>query len=230
MYASFDYTVRMIRVLVADDHSLIREGLKRILAGTQDLEVCGEAGDGPEVVSQVAMLKPDTLLLDLSMPGVSGFDLIKRLRGSHPRLPILVLSMHDEQQYAVRAIRAGASGYLTKEGANTQLVNAIRRVALGRPYISTAVAEQLATNAMPGQSRVLHEELTDRELQVLQMLVQGTTVSQVGRALNLSVKTVSTHKSRILGKLQLSSLAELVRYAIEHNLVEGHRDGDVPSL
>jgi len=219
----------MIRVLVADDHSLIREGLKRILSGTQDLEVCGEAGSGPEVLGQVALLKPDTLLLDLSMPGVSGFDLVKRLRGDYPRLPILVLSMHDEQQYAVRAIRAGASGYLTKEGANTQLVNAIRRVALGRPYISTAVAEQLATSAMPGQSIVLHEELTDRELQVLRMLVQGTTVSQVGRTLNLSVKTVSTHKSRILGKLQLSSLAEMVRYAIEHNLVEQHRDGgDAP--
>jgi len=225
VYASYDYTVGMIRVLVADDHSLIREGLKRILAGTPDLEVCGEASDGPEAVSQVAALKPDALLLDLSMPGVSGFDLLKRLRSDHPRLPILVLSMHDEQQYAVRAIRAGASGYLTKEGANTQLVNAIRRVAQGRPYISTAVAEQLATNAMPGQARSLHEGLTDRELQVLSMLVQGTSVSQVGRALNLSVKTVSTHKSRILGKLQLSSLAELVRYAIEHNLVEQPRAG-----
>lgn len=220
----------MIRVLVADDHSLIREGLKRILSGTQDLEVCGEAGNGEEVLSQVALLKPDALLLDLSMPGVSGFDLIKRLRGDHPRLPILVLSMHDEQQYAVRAIRSGASGYLTKEGANTQLVNAIRRVAQGRPYISTAVAEQLATNAMPGKSRFLHEELTDRELQVLRMLVHGTTVSQVGRDLNLSVKTVSTHKSRILGKLQLSSLAELVRYSIEHNLTDQHRNGDASAL
>ncbi|MFK7964837.1 MAG: response regulator [Burkholderiaceae bacterium] len=210
----------MIRVLVADDHSLIREGLKRILSGTQDLVVCGEADDGASVISEVAALKPDALLLDLSMPGTRGFDLIKRLRTDHPRLPILVLSMHDEQQYAVRAIRAGASGYLTKEGANTQLVNAIRKVAQGRPYISTVVAEQLATHAMPGQYSQLHEELTDRELQVLRMLVQGTTVSQVARSLNLSVKTVSTHKSRVLGKLHLSSLAELVRYALEHNLVE----------
>lgn len=210
----------MVQIFIADDHALIREGLRRILSGTDDLTVCGEAGDGPGVLAGISQASPDVLLLDLSMPGVSGFDLIKRVRGEYPALPILVLSMHDEQQYAVRAMHAGANGYLTKEGANTQLVNAIRRVATGRPYISNAVAEQLAMRAMPGQAGNLHEELSNREMQVLQLLVEGNTVSQIGQQLNVSVKTVSTHKARILGKLQLSSLADLVRYAMENRLLD----------
>lgn len=210
----------MVRILVADDHALIREGLRRILSLTEDLTVCGEAGNSAEVVAGLQALNPDTLLLDLSMPGASGFELIKRVRQEYPRLPILVLSMHDEAQYAVRAIRAGANGYLTKEGANTQLVNAIRRVASGRPYISTKVAEQLAISAMPGHATALHEDLSNREMQVLKLLVSGSTVSQIGLSLNLSVKTVSTHKSRILGKLQLSSLAQLVKYSLENHLAD----------
>ncbi|MGH1360716.1 MAG: response regulator [Burkholderiaceae bacterium] len=210
----------MVQIFIADDHALIREGLRRILSGTDDLTVCGEAADGPGVLAGVKNEKPDVLLLDLSMPGVSGFDLIKRVRAAHPALPILVLSMHDEQQYAVRAMHAGANGYLTKEGANTQLVNAIRRVATGRPYISNAVAEQLALRSMPGRVGALHDELSNREMQVLQLLVEGHSVSLIGQRLNVSVKTVSTHKARILGKLQISSLAELVRYAMENDLLD----------
>ncbi len=209
----------MIRILVADDHSLIREGLRRIVAEQADLSVCAEATDGAETLEAVSVHRPDVLLLDLSMPDTSGFDLIKRLHAQWPTLPILVLTMHDEHQYAVRAIRAGARGYLTKESASIQLVNAIRKVAQGRPYISAAVAEQLAMNEMPGHAEALHDDLSNREMQVLERLVSGQSVSQIANQLNLSVKTISTHKARVLGKLRLTSLAELVRYSIEHGLV-----------
>lgn len=202
---------------------MIREGLHRILDATDGIEVCGEAADGHAVLTSLAGQVPDILLLDLSMPGTNGFDLIKRIKRDWPDLPILVLSMHDEEQYALRAIRAGASGYLGKENASNQLINAIEKVAAGRPYISAAVAEQLAMNAMPGAavSANRHEDLSNREMQVLQLLVDGKTVSSIANDLNVSVKTVSTHKSRILGKLRLKSLAELIRYSMENRLVDG---------
>lgn len=201
---------------------MIREGLRRILDATENLEVCAEASNGSEVMQALEKGLPDVLLLDLSMPGTNGFDLIKRVKREWPTLPVLVLTMHDEGQYALRAIRAGALGYLGKENASTQLVNAIQKVASGRPYISVAVAEQLAMDAMPGggAKAKAHDELSNREMQVLMMLVDGKTVSQVAAALNVSVKTVSTHKSRILGKMRLNSLAELVRYSIENGLVD----------
>lgn len=207
---------------------MIREGLRRILDGTDGIEVCAEAADGQQVLSRLASEVPDILLLDLSMPGTNGFDLIKRIKRDWPELPVLVLSMHDEEQYALRAIRAGASGYLGKENASNQLINAITKVAAGRPYISAAVAEQLAMNAMPGSTVVdnAHDELSNREMQVLQMLVAGSSVSGIASELNVSVKTVSTHKARILGKLRLKSLAELIRYSIEHRLVDGPDTGE----
>lgn len=201
---------------------MIREGLRRILDATDKLQVCAEAANGQEVLEALKSSTPDILLLDLSMPGTNGFDLIKRIKRDWSTLPILVLTMHDEEQYALRAIRAGALGYLGKENASTHLVDAIEKVATGRPYISSAVAEQLAMDAMPGgQSQASdHSELSNREMQVLQMLVAGKTVSQAAADLNVSVKTVSTHKARILGKLRLTSLAELVRYSIENGLVD----------
>ncbi|MGB7182126.1 MAG: response regulator transcription factor [Burkholderiaceae bacterium] len=209
----------MISILIADDHAMIREGLKRILESTKDLTVAGEAANGIEVLAALKVRQPDVLLLDLSMPGVSGFDLIKRVRADYAGLPILVLTMHDETQYALRAIRVGATGYLTKEGASTQLVDAIRKVAQGRPYFSSAVAEQLAMDAMPGHAAgASHDALSNRELQVLELIVAGKTVSDIAQRLNVSVKTVSTHKTRLLGKLRMHSVAELVRYAIEHGL------------
>lgn len=209
----------MIRILVADDHAMIREGLKRILNSTEDLTVSGEAANGTEVLGALKVNQPDVLLLDMSMPGVSGFDLIKRVRTHYADLPILVLTMHDEAQYALRAIRVGATGYLTKEGASTQLVDAIRKVAQGRPYISAAVAEQLAMDAMPGHTPgASHEALSNRELQVLELIVAGNTISEIAQRLSVSVKTVSTHKTRILGKLRMHSVADLVRYAIENEL------------
>lgn len=209
----------MIRIVIADDHTLMREGLKRILEAAIDIQVVGEAIDGYETLSQARRTDFDLLLLDMSMPGKSGVELIRQVKEAVPKLPILVLTMHEEEQYAVRAIRAGARGYLTKETAGTQLVSAIRRVAAGRPYISTAVAEQLAMDAMPASDNQPHKELSNREFEVFSMLVIGKSITEIAEVLHLSVKTVSTHKTRILQKMGLNSLAELVQYAIAYRLL-----------
>ena len=210
----------MVRIVVCDDHTIVREGLKQILSGQPDFEVVAEAADGHEAVKRVRELEFDVLLLDMSMPGKSGVDLIKQLKVEKPKLRILVLTMHEEHQYAVRAIRAGASGYLTKEGASSQLVTAIRKVASGGAYISAEVAEQLALNAMPGSQGPLHASLSDREFQVFRMIAEGKSVSEIAERLNLSVKTVSTHKANVLQKMGMTSQGELIRYALENNLVE----------
>ena len=208
----------MIRVVIADDHTILREGLKQLLQATEDFEVVGEAGDGHEVLHQVRTREFDVLLLDLSMPGKSGMELIKQVKAERPKLRVLVLSMHEEHQYAVRAIRSGASGYLTKESASTQLVTAIRKVAGGGAFISAEVAEQLALSAMPNAEGPLHGSLSDREYQVFRLLVAGEGVTQIAAQLNLSVKTVSTHKARLMEKLGIDNAAELVRYALKHGL------------
>jgi DNA-binding NarL/FixJ family response regulator len=208
----------MIRIVVADDHTIVREGLKQLLAAAGDLQVVGEAQNGFEVLDRVRALDFELLLLDMSMPGKSGIELIKQVRGEKPRLRILVLSMHEEHQYAVRAIRAGASGYLTKESASGQLVEAIRKVASGGAFISSEVAQQLALGAMPDAKHAPHETLSDREFQVFRMIAEGQSVSDIAAKLNLSVKTVSTHKSNIMTKMNLGSQAELIRYAITHRL------------
>jgi DNA-binding NarL/FixJ family response regulator len=210
----------MIRVVLADDHAIVREGLKRIVGEVADLQVVGEAADGTGVMQRVRELEFDVLVLDLSMPGRSGMELIKQARAEKPRLRILVLSMHQEAQYAVRAIKSGASGYLTKESAPAQLEQAIRKVAAGGAYISAEVAEQLALGAMPGGEASPHEGLSDREFQVLRMLAAGISVSEAAAQLHLSVKTVSTHKANLMQKLGLQNQSELIRYAIKHGLVE----------
>jgi len=210
----------MIRVVLADDHTIVREGLKQVLAADGGIEIVGEAQNGHEAMTRVRELEFDLLLLDMSMPGKSGIDLIKQVHAEKPKLRILVLSMHEEHQYAVRAIRAGASGYITKESASRQLVAAIRKVAGGGAFISAEVAEQLALGAMPGAEAKPHERLSDREFQVLRMIAEGHSVSDIAARLNLSVKTVSTHKSNILQKMDLSSTNELIRYALTHRLVE----------
>jgi len=210
----------MVRIVVADDHTIVREGLKQILAGQPDFQVVAEASDGHEALKRVRELEFDVLLLDMSMPGKSGVELIKQVKSEKPKLRILVLTMHEEHQYAVRAIRAGASGYLTKEGASSQLVTALRKVASGGAYISAEVAEQLALNAMPDASGPLHERLSDREFQVFRMIAEGKSVSEIAERLNLSVKTVSTHKANLLQKMNMTTQGELIRYALEHDLVE----------
>ena len=211
----------MIKIVIADDHAIVREGLKRIVSSAEGMAVVGEAKDGNEVIQRVRDLTFDVLVLDLSMPGRSGMETIKLVRAEKPKLRILVLSMHQELQYAVRAIKSGASGYLTKESAPDLLVMAIRKIASGGAYISAEVAEQLALHAMPGREILPHENLTEREFEVMQLLVAGTSVTHIAAKINLSVKTVSTHKSNLMQKLALDNQSELIRYAMRHGLADG---------
>lgn len=209
----------MIDIVIADDHTIMREGLKRILEGAEDIRVVGEATNGFETLDWVRKGGFDILLMDLSMPGRNGIDLIRQVKAEAPKLPVLILTMHDEEQYAVRTIRAGAQGYLTKESAGTQLVSALRRVASGRPYISTQVAEQLALNIMTPNQDLPHTLLSDREFEVFNLMVNGKSLTEIGEQLHLSVKTVSTHKTRIMQKMQMNSLSEIIQYAIAHQLL-----------
>lgn len=208
------------RILIADDHAIVREGLRRILASDPTFVVAGEACDGNEVLDAVRAGGFDVLLLDLSMPGRSGIDLIKRVKEERADLHILVLSMHAEQQYAVRAIRAGASGYLTKDTASMALTEAIRKVASGGVFITPTVAEALALGLQAAEEDLPHKRLSDREFEIFIMLANGESVTGIAERLSLSVKTASTHKTHILEKMKLGSIAELVRYALEHNLLD----------
>lgn len=210
----------MIQVLLADDHAIVRAGLKELLADTGDIVVTGEAGTGQEALARVREDAYDVIVLDMSMPGRSGIELIKQIKKEKPRLRILILSMHSEAQYAVRALKAGASGYLTKDGAAEQLVAAIRRIAGGGAYVSPEAAERLAQDFERPDDALPHTLLSDREFQVFQAIVAGKSVTAIAEALSLSVKTVSTHKTRILEKMGISNQAELVRYAIRHKLVD----------
>ena len=211
----------MIRVLVADDHTIVREGLKQILAKSGDLAVAGEAANGNDTLKMVREQEWDVLVTDMSMPGRNGLELIKLVKAARPKLPVLVLSMYGEEQFAVRAIRAGASGYLNKESASDQLVNAIRKIAGGGVFVSPAVAEALLRNVRDGSSKLPHEQLSDRELQVLQLIAAGNSLNAIAAQLNLSPKTVSTHKTRLLEKMHMSNQAELIRYALQHRLAAG---------
>ena len=210
----------MIRVVVADDHTIVREGLKHLLSEAGDIQIVGEAKNGNEALERIRALACDVLLMDMSMPGKSGIELIRQVHAEKPKLRILVLSMHEEHQYAVRAIRAGASGYLTKESATLQLVEALRKVAAGGAFISAEVAQQLALGAMPGATGPLHASLSDREYQILLLIAGGRSISEIAEQLFLSVKTVSTHKSNILQKMSMTTQAELIRYALANRLVE----------
>jgi DNA-binding NarL/FixJ family response regulator len=205
----------VIRVLIVDDHSIVRDGLKRILAATTDLQVAGEAASGEAALALVKAHDYDVAMLDMSMPGLSGMDLIKRLKLEKPRLRILVLSMHGEQQYAARALKAGAAGYLNKDSASELLLGALRKIAAGGVHIGDAAAAAL----LQAKAGLPHESLSDREFEVLRLLVEGLGPTEIGERLHLSVKTVSTHKTRILEKLNVRSTAELVRYALENRLV-----------
>jgi DNA-binding NarL/FixJ family response regulator len=212
----------VIRILIADDHDILRAGLKHILQDSGDIIVAGEASDGYQVLTQLRSEKWDAIVLDLSMPGKSGIELIKQIKGEFPRLPILILSMHKEDLYAVRALKAGASGYLCKDSAETLLVQAIRKVAGGGLFIDQAVAEKLAVEMLTGTTNgAPHSRLTDREYQIFLLVARGHGVTEISRQLNLSVKTASTHKTRILEKMGLANSAELIHYAIRHKLIDG---------
>ena len=210
----------MIRVLLADDHAIVRTGLKEILAGTGDIAVTDEAGNGQDVLTKVRSADYDVLVMDMSMPGRSGIELIKQVKKEKPKLRVLVLSMHSEEQYAVRSLQAGASGYLTKDSAADQLVAAIRRVAGGGAYVSPETAERLALDFDRPAEALPHTLLSDREFQVFRLIVGGRSVSEIAKDLTLSVKTVSTHKTRIMEKMGLANQTELIQYAIRHKLLD----------
>jgi DNA-binding NarL/FixJ family response regulator len=207
-------------VLLADDHAIVRAGLKEILTDAGDITVAGEAANGQEAMARVRGEDYDVAVLDMSMPGRSGIELIKQMKDEKPKLRILVLTMHSEEQYAVRALKAGASGFLTKEAAADQLVAAIRKIAGGGAYVSPETAERLVLDAAPRAEAAPHTLLSDREFQVLQMIAGGRTVGDIAKRLSLSVKTVSTHKTRILHKMGLANQAQLIRYALEHELLD----------
>jgi DNA-binding NarL/FixJ family response regulator len=209
----------MLRVVVVDDHPVVREGLRRIISESNELSVAAEAGDGEEALQTVRSTPCDCVLLDVSLPRKSGLEVLKQIRSEQPRLPILILSMHSEDEYAIRMMRAGASGYLTKESTSSNLISAIRKVVRGGRYVSPALAERLAFDLQTDSERPAYEALSDREYQTLCMLSGGKTVSEIATELGLSVKTISTYRVRVLEKLQLKNNAELMRYAIKQGLV-----------
>lgn len=210
----------MIKILIADDHAIVRRGLKQILTETPDMVVAGEAHNGQELLEKMRSDQWDVIVLDISMPGRGGLDILKQLKSERPKLPVLMLTIHPEDQYAVRVLRAGASGYLTKESAPDHLVEAIRKVARGGKYISPHLAERLAFNLESISERPLHEALSDREFQVLRLIASGKTVKEIGEELSLSVKTISTYRTRILEKMKMKNNAEMTHYAIQQKLVE----------
>ena len=210
----------MINILIADDHAVVRKGLRQILTETPDLRVLDEAVDGEDVLEKVKKKSYDVIVLDISMPGMSGIDVLKRLNVEYPQLPVLVLSIYSEDQYALRVLKSGASGYLTKESAPGELVSAIRKVAKGGKYVSAYLAEKLAFGLTTPAKVNPIEHLSDREMQVLCMIASGKTISEIAKDISLSVKTVSTYRRRILTKMKLKNNAELTHYAIRNNLVE----------
>ena len=210
----------MIRILMADDHAIVREGLKHIIAKTDDMTVAGEADSGQQLLDKVREQRFDVLLLDIGLPGRNGLEVLKQIKTDLPRLPVLVLTIYPEEQYALRVLRAGASGYLTKESAPERLVEAIRKVSAGGRYVSPSLAERLAVEAAGDISKPLHESLSDREYQVFCMIALGKTASEIADELSLSVKTISTHRARLLQKMQMKNNSELTHYAMQNHLVD----------
>lgn len=211
---------KRIRVMIADDHAIVRQGLRQILSDIEDMEVAGEACNGVEALHLSRDGQWDVVLMDVSMPDRNGIDALKLIRKEQPRLPILILSMYPEEQYAIRALKAGAAGYLTKQSAPEQLVTAIRQVASGKKYVSASLAMELAEAIGEDTDRPLHEKLSDREYQTLCMIASGKTLTQIAEELNLSVKTVSVYRARLLEKMHLRNNAEITHYGLKFGLVE----------
>ena len=209
-----------LHILIVDDHVIVREGLQRILEATGEDWAVAEASGGFQALEVMRRQPIDLAIVDLSMPGMSGLDLIKRIRTEFPRVGVLVLSMHAEEQYALRAFKAGANGYVTKDGASAELVNAVRKVATGGAYVTASLAERVVLQLNGAAAAPRHTQLSDRELEVLRRIVAGERITDIAEALHLSVKTVSTHKSRIQEKLQLPTMAALIRYGMEHGLAQ----------
>ena len=210
----------MIKVLIADDHPMIREGLKKTLRDEVGIEVVGEAKNGREVLSFVEEHELSVVLMDLSMPELTGFDVLKELKMSHPKLPVLILSMHPEDRFAIRALKVGASGYLTKDSAPLELVNAIRKVVNGGKYVSPTLAEKLVFEIENGSDLPSHKTLSDREYQIFCMIAQGKSIMEISEALSLSLNTVHTYRTRLLEKMNMKTNTEITQYAIRNNLIE----------
>jgi len=210
----------LIRILIADDHAIVRKGLKQILSETSDLVVAGEAGNGREAIEKIYKSKYDLVLLDISMPGRGGLEVLSELKKKKPHLPVLILSMHPEEQYAVRALKTGAAGYLAKESAPEELIRAIRKVSRGGKYVTASLAERLASEIKINVEKPRHEFLSNREYQILCMIASGKAVKQISEELSLSVKTISTYRCRVLNKMNMKNNAELTHYAIQNYLVK----------
>jgi len=210
----------MIKILIADDHTLFRKGLQHILAEYPDRVITDEASNGQEVLDKIWHNDYDMVLLDITMPGMTGLEALKQLKNERPKLPVLVLSMHPEEQYAVRVIKAGASGYLRKESAPDELITAIQRISGGRKYITSSLAERLADDVEPTAEKPPHDTLSDREFEVFRMIAAGKTITQIAEALFLNARTISTYRSRILEKMQMKTNAELIHYAIKHTMFD----------
>ncbi|HBZ06198.1 response regulator transcription factor [Massilia sp.] len=209
-----------IRVFIADDHAIVREGLKQILAEQRDIIVAGEAETGLDAIKLFRKSRCHVMLLDISLPDRNGIDVLKQIKAERPELAVLMLSMHREDQYAIRALKAGAAGYLTKQSAPRELVTAIRQVAGGQKYVSATLAQALATQVGADHEAPVHDSLSDREFQTLTMIASGKTVTEIARELSLSVKTISEYRARLLAKMNLKTSAELTSYAIRNQLVE----------
>jgi DNA-binding NarL/FixJ family response regulator len=209
----------LIKVIIVDDHLIVREGLKQIISDTSDIRVVGEASNGQEALNKIRINDYDVMLLDISMPGRSGLEILKEIKNGSPNLSILILTMHPEEQYAMRVLKAGASGYLTKESAPDELIEAIRKVSGGGKYISSTLAEKLAFNLEVDTGKPLHQTLSDREFEVMCMISSGKTVTEIADDMSLSVKTISTYRTRILDKMRMKTNAELTYYSIKNDLV-----------
>ena len=209
----------MLRILIADDHTVVRKGLRQILLDEFPGAEIGEVADGGELVKKVMLGKWDVVVSDLSMPGRSGLEALQQIKLSHPDLPVLILSIHPEEQYALRALKSGAAGYLSKDTAPDELVKAVQKVLLGKKYISQAIAEKLANTFSSDTSTMPHETLSDREFDVMKFLANGKSVSEIAEMLSLSVTTVSTYRARIMTKMNLKSNSDLTKYAIENSLL-----------
>lgn len=210
----------MLKILICDDHPVVRRGLKQIIADTDGMAVADEATNGWEVLDKVRASDYDVVLLDIAMPGMNGLDVLAQLKREKPRLPVLMLSTYPEEQFAVRALRAGASGYVSKESASDELIDAIRKVSVSGKYVSSALAEILALDLQSGGEQLPHEILSDREYRVMCLIASGKTVTVIARELSLSVKTISTYRRRILDKMKMKNNAELMRYTMSRRLVE----------
>ena len=208
----------MLKIIIADDHQIVRNGLKQIVSETKGITVAGEAANGSELLKKIREQKFDVVVMDISMPGRNGIDVLKQLKLEYPKLPVLVLTMFSFKDYGLRALNAGASGYIMKERIAEELIESIKKVASGKKYVSEQFSEFILENISNENTTILHNNLSDRELEVIHLIGIGNTISEISNKLNLSIKTVSTYKGRILEKLKLSSLADIVKYALAHNL------------